>query len=111
MDKSSKPVPVALFGYPRLYFSNGPAIPSTINGRAEDVYRWLDLRCKLIYRVAHRLAEIAQFLPPHSPLEGFAYISAGQTEVNVILIVGHRVLEICEPGVPTRTRGGNLLGP
>ena len=77
---------------------------STINGRAGDVYRWLNLRCKLIYGVAHRPAKIAQFLAANSPLKSFAYISAGQPEVDVILFVGHRVLSVGESGTSSRKR-------
>ena len=92
VDKSSEPVSFASFDNPPLYLCNGPTIPSTISGRAVYMYRWPDLRCELIYRVAHRFAEIAQFLPAHSLLKGFAYIGAVQTKIDIVLIVGHRVL-------------------
>ena len=75
------------------------------------MYRWLNLRCELIYRVAHRLAKIAQFLPPHPLLKGFAYIGAIQTKIDKVLIVGHRVLGTCEPGAPYRKKGGDAPGP
>ena len=111
VNKSNKPVPFASFDDPLLDFFNSPAIASTVNGRAGDVYRWLNLRCKLIYCVACRLAEIIQFLPAHSPFKGCAYIGAGRTEIDILLIVGHRILEMSEPRVPYHGRGGDSLGP
>ena len=108
--KSSEPVPLTSFHNLLLYFGNGPAITSTISGRTGDVHRWLNLRCQLINRVTHRLAEIIQFPFPHSPLKGFAYIGAGQTESDIILFVDHRVLETCKPGILCRRRGGDSLG-
>ena len=98
VKESREPVPLASFDNLLLYFCNGPTVTSTINGRGGDVCCWLNLRCKLIYSVAHRLAEIAQFPVAHSTFKSFAYISAGQPEIDVILFVGHRVLTVREHG-------------
>ena len=52
----------------------------------------------MIYCIAHRLAELVQFLPAHPPFERFADIGARQPKIDVVLFVGHRVLTAREPG-------------
>jgi hypothetical protein len=89
-----------------LYFFNGPAI-GRIGERTEQILTTrLNSRCQLIYRVAHRLAEIVQFLFAHPPFEGFADISTEQPEFDVVLFVDHRVLTMCEPSISHRRREG-----
>jgi hypothetical protein len=59
-----------------LDFCDGPAIKIMVSGGTGDVYRWFNPRRQLVYRVAHRLAELVQLLSAHSPFERFADISA-----------------------------------
>jgi hypothetical protein len=68
------------------------------------VYLRFDSRRQLIYRIAHGLAKVVQFLSVHSPVEGFADISTGQPKLDVVLFIGQRVLVMCEHGT-SRHRG------
>ena len=70
-------MPLALFGDLLLYFRHSPAIENKVRGRTPRAYRRFNSRRKLIYRVAHGLAEVAQFLSARSPVEGSTNISAG----------------------------------
>ena len=40
----------------------------------------------------HGLTEVLRSSPTHSPVKGFAYIGALQPELDIIGLVGHRVL-------------------
>ena len=60
----------------------------------------LNSRCQLVYRAAHRLAEVVQLLFTYPTFEGFADTRAEQSEFNVVLFVDHRVLVMCEPAIP-----------
>ena len=56
---------------------------------------WFGSRRQLMNRIGHGLADLVQFLPVHPPIEGSAYIGAGQPELDVIGLVGHGVLVAC----------------
>ena len=75
--KTKDAAPPALFDDLLLYFRDGPAIESAINGRTRDVYRWFDLRRQLIYRLVHGLTEVIRPPSSHSPLKGSTDISTG----------------------------------
>ena len=66
-----------------------------------------DPRRQLAYRLAHGLAEVVQFLPIHSPVEGSTDIGAAQPEFDVFLFIDHRILDTCEHEVHRRRIGGN----
>jgi hypothetical protein len=57
------------------------------------MHHQFDLRHQLVDRLAQRLAEDITPLPIHSPVKCFAYIDAVEPEFDVILFVGHEVLE------------------
>ena len=49
-------------------------------------------------------------MPPiQAPVESFAYISARQAEIDVILFIGHRILDGCEPEDNGETRKRTLI--
>ena len=110
MDKSRYSIPPAPFDDLLLYFRDRPAIESMVGGRNRSVYYRVNSRHQLIYRIARGLAEVVQLLSIHSPVEGFADIGTGQPEFDVILFIGHRVLNMCEPGTSHRRREWNLPG-
>ena len=61
-----------------LYFRDSPAIGSMVSERTRNVHRrWSNSRRQLIYRIAHGLVEVVQFLSIHSPFKGSTDISAG----------------------------------
>ena len=75
------------------------------------MYRCLGSRRQLIYRIAHRLAEVPQLLSVHPPVEGPTDIGAEQSDLDVIRFVDYRVLAAREPGTShrrRRERGGGI---
>ena len=92
-----------------LYFCNGPAIGGVVN-RSTNFDRRLNSRCQLVYRIAHRLAEVVQFLVAHPSSEGSADIGTRQSEFYVVLFVDHRVLATREPAVSRCRRDGSSPG-
>jgi len=103
-------MPPAPFDDLLLYFRDSPAIKNIVGEKNRCVYCRLNSRRQLVYRIVHRLTEIVQLLPIHSPVEGFTDISTGQPELDVVLFVDHRVLTMCEPGIYHRRREENLPG-
>jgi len=58
-------------------------------GMSAGVY---NSRCQLLDRLEHGLVEVAQSLPFQSTVEGSADLSTGQSKLNVIHLIDHRVL-------------------
>jgi hypothetical protein len=65
------------------------------------------LRSQLSDRIENGLIELVQLPPLQFPVEYLTYISTSLPEVDVILIVGHRVLDGRESEVHLRRAGGN----
>ena len=107
VNKSRDCVTFALFDDLLLYFRDSPVIKCTVGERARNVHHWFNSRRQLIYRVAHGLVEVVQFLSTHSPFKSSTDIGTGQSEFDVIHFVSHRVLVMCEPG--TSRRGSKNL--
>jgi hypothetical protein len=99
MEKSGDCVPFAPFADLPLDFPHSSAVKRIISELPKLSITGLNSRRQLIYRLAHGLTEVTQFLPVHSPVEGFADICAVQPELDVIQFVRHRVLDTCEPEV------------
>ena len=76
---------------------------------AHIVDLWSDSPPQLLNRLVHRWTEIARFLPLHPPVEGLAYPGAEQPKIDVIGLVGHRVLFTCEQGTPGERRNRTLI--
>ena len=74
MKESRDTVPPALFDDLLLYFRDSPAIGNVVSERVPGVCRRLDSRSQLVYRIAHRLAEVTKFLSIHSPVQGLTDI-------------------------------------
>ena len=110
MNKSRDSVPPALFDDLLLHFRDSPAIENMIDGRNRSVYCRFNSRRQLIYRIAHGLAEVVRLLSIHSPVEGFTDISTGKPKFDVVLLIGHRVLTMCEPGTSHRRMERNSPG-
>jgi len=108
MKKSKDFVPPAVFDDLFLYFCHSPAIENMVGGRNRSVYCRSNSRRQMVYRIAHGLAKVAQFLSVHPPVEGLTDIGAGQPKFDIVLFVGHRVLVMCEPGTSRRRREGSL---
>jgi len=60
----------ALFDDLLLDFRHSPAIDNVVCASDQDVYRQLNSHRQLIYRIAHGIAEIVEFLSIHSPVQG-----------------------------------------
>ena len=58
----------------------------------------------------NRLAEVVQFLCAYPPFEGFADTGTEQSEFDVVLLVDHCVLAMCEPAVSHCRREGHSPG-
>ena len=101
-------MPPALFNDILVYFCDGPAIKNMVGGRDRNVHRRFNLRRQLKYRIAHGLVEVVQFLSVHSPVKSSTDIGTGQSKLDIILVIGHCVLAVCENEVPHHTRGGNV---
>jgi len=103
-------VSLAVFVDLLLYFRDGPTIENTIGRRVGNAYHWYNSRRQLVYRIAHRLAEIVHLLSIHSPGEGSTDLGAEQPKIDIIPFVDHCVLAVCEPDVFRRREEGNLPG-
>ena len=103
-------MPPALFDDLLLYIRDSPAMESVVGGSARNSDGWFNSRLQLIYRIAHGLTEVVQFLSVHSPVKRSTDISAGQPELDVIHLVGHRVLAVCELETSHCRRGQNVPG-
>ena len=66
-------------------------------------------RGQFLDRTEYRLAEIIHPSAIQPPIESLTYFTASQREIEVILIVGHRVLDEVSERVCLRTVGGNVL--
>ena len=90
-----------------LNFPNTPVTKSTV-GRTRSIYHQTDSRLQLIYRIAHRLAELVSPLSVRSPPKGVTDVGTQYTEVHAILFVGELILGTFEPGISHSRRGMKL---
>ena len=88
MDKSRDCIPFASLDRLPLNFRHSPAIDGSLVG-GSNVDRWSNSRSQLIYRVAHGLAEVAQFLSTQTSFKRFADVGAVQPDIDEIQFVGH----------------------
>ena len=63
-------MPLALFDDLLLYLRDSPVIDDVVSGRIRSMHRQFNPRRQLVYRIAHGLAEVVQFLAIHSPVKG-----------------------------------------
>jgi hypothetical protein len=80
-----------------LYFCDRPAIGSGVSGNVENGHHGFNSHYWFIYRIAHRPVEVAQSLPIHDPLRGFAYVNTGWSRSDVTPLAGRRVRECVNP--------------
>jgi len=66
----------ALFDDFLSYFRDSPAIEEMVGAKDRNTYHWFNSRRQLIYRIAHRLVEVVQFLLVHSPVKSSTDIGA-----------------------------------
>ena len=78
-----------------LDLGHSPVIEILIRGAARRTHCWFDLPGQFLDRPEHRRTEILWLPPIQSPVEGFAYGTARQAKVGVVLIVRRRVLRKC----------------
>ena len=78
-------------------------IPATVLGsrsiskwNTRRVEYWSGSRSQIPNRVEDRLVEFIQLSPLQSPVEHLTYITASPSKFDVILIVGHGVLDTRE---------------
>ena len=77
MEESRDTAPPTLFHDLLLYFCDGSAIDNMVGGKTGDVHHRFNSRRQLTYRIAHRLAEVIQFLSIHSPVQGSTDVGTG----------------------------------
>jgi hypothetical protein len=70
---------------------------------ARRAHYWSGLRIQISNRIEDRLGEFVQLFPLQSPIEHLTYIAAVPPKVDIVLIVGQGVLDMCES--KTRVRG------
>lgn len=75
---------------------------------AQRTHHWLNSRRQLLDRPQHGLAEFTQSSPIQTSVKSFTYTSTRQPKVNVILFVGHGVLNKREPKAGHRRIGGSV---
>ena len=89
MDKSGNLVaPTLLFDLPPDPH-HGSGIKLVV---IERVYRWSNPHRQLVYRLAHGRTEVIQLLPVQSSSNGLTDLGAVKAKVDVIPLVGHRIL-------------------
>ena len=93
-----------------LYFLHDPAIENGVGESTRSVHRWMNSHLQPVYRIAHGLAEVVQFLSICSSSEGITDTSTEYPEVYAILIIGHLVLAGYGLGTSHRGREGSLPG-
>jgi hypothetical protein len=106
-DKSEDYVSFALLAHVPLHLDHGSAVGTLVSGLvARRPHRWSDSRSQISDRIEGGLVEFVQLFPLQSPMEHFAHITAIPPKVDVILIVGHCVLDSGESAVHLRRAGG-----
>ena len=90
-------IPLGLFIHLPLYFLDCPVINTTVGGRSQSVYHWIDPPLQPVYRIAYRLAELlfppfARSLPKHITGIGTKY-----SKIHTFLVIGHFVLTTFKP--------------
>jgi len=108
MEKSRDYIPSAPFDglVPNLRHSSA-VVEGVLVGGFEMHVVCLNSQRQLIYRITYGLIEIGQFLSIDPPVERSADISTVEPKVKEILLVSHRILDICEFGADRRGRGRN----
>ena len=56
-------------------------------------YRWSGSHSQLSDSTEHGSVEFFQLSPVQSPVQGLTHFTAGPPKIDVVLIVGHRVLD------------------
>ena len=108
MKESRDSMSPALFDNLILHFRDSPAADSIVSEKVRSAHWRFNPRQQLAYRIAHRLAEVVEFLSIHSPIKGLTDTGTEQSELDVILFVDHRILVMCESGTSRRKREGNI---
>jgi hypothetical protein len=107
-DESEHCIPFTLFGDLPLDPRQGSAIEIPVN-RSLRVYYWCGLQGQISNRIEDGLVESIYPSSLQSLVEYLAYVTASPPKVDVILIVGHRVLERRESEVHLRRAVGRVV--
>ena len=91
-DESMCYVPFTLLDDVFLYFGQGSAVKDVGKYLGQRSYYRTGSRCQLSNCIEDRLFELIQSSSLQLPVEYLTNITAGTPKVEVILIVGHRVL-------------------
>ena len=94
-DESEDRPPFTPFCDPPLNLRQGPTIERSVNGLL-GVFRCSGSRSQGPNRTEDGLVQFIRPSPLQSLVERLAYFTASLPNFNVILIVGHRVLDHCE---------------
>ena len=91
---------------------------SAIENENENIGKWITFgarwgsgsRSQLSNRVEYGLVDLIQLSSPQLPVEYLAYIAASPPKVDVILIVGHRILDRHKSDAhPCRAEPGGIV--
>jgi hypothetical protein len=93
-----------------LNFRHGSVVEKSISGPVRCMHYWSGSRSKISNRIENRLVEFIQSSPLQSSVEYLAYITASLSKLDVVPIVGHRVLDKRESGDRLGRVRGNVLG-
>ena len=91
-----------------LHFLNTSVIKSAVGARSQSIHHRIDSLLQPVYRIAYRLAELVCRLPARSPPKRITDVGAQYPEVHAILLIGHLVLTVFEPGRSRSRRGTKL---
>ena len=95
-DKSQYRIPFTALGDLPLDLRYGSAIETSVSGLPAIPCRQPGLPSQIPNRIQDGPGESILLSPLQSPIEYLTYITAHPPKVDVILIVGHRVLHRCE---------------
>jgi hypothetical protein len=70
-----------------------------VNHATRTSYHRLNLRCQLIDCLAHGLIEDIHLFSVHPSVKSVADVGAGQSELDIIRLVEHRILYTYQPAI------------
>ena len=108
MDESGGHIPFALLEDLPLNLGQGSAIEGISKWIAQQTRRQFGLRSQTSNRLEDGLIELIQSSTFQSPIERLTYISTSTPKLDVILIVGYRILGRRESEVQLRRVGENI---
>ena len=108
MEESGGHVPFTLLDNLPLDLAQGSVIEGISKWTVQNAHRWFDSRSQTSDRFEDGLVELIQSSAFQSPVERLTYISTSPPKVDIILIVGYRILGRRESGVQRRRVDENV---